>query len=237
MDFMNRNQQPNGGGRPGSFFPGGAPQEQQPAPAADHKSHADKPSRRGNSNFPGSNLFRWGGSAAVVIVALLIGAALALLLTYRPSTEGDMVDTDKLQAVFLTNDQVYFGKITSINKKYLVLTNIYYLQTSSTGTNNKTATGNNISLVKLGCELHKPQDRMVIHEEQVSFWENLQSDGQVAKAVKSYQDANPNGQTCNNTSTSTNPVQGGTGTTNPNTNTTPTTNTNPTNTNPTNKNQ
>jgi hypothetical protein len=184
-------------------------------------------------SLPNSSWFRWGGSAAVIVVALLIGAALALFMSYRPANEGDLVDSSKLQAVFLTNDQVYFGKITTINQKYLVLTKIYYLQTSSaSNTSKSSSSSNNISLVKLGCELHKPQDRMVIQQEQVSFWENLQTDGQVAKAVKSYQDANPNGQTCDTTSTNTNPVQGGTGSTNTNSNTTNTnssTNTNTTN--------
>jgi len=231
MDFMNRNQQSNSGGRPSTVFSAGAPSEpEQSTPPVEHRVKEEKSSRRGGMPMPNSTWFRWGGSAAVVIVALLIGAALALFVSYRPATEGDLVDTDKIQAVFLTNDQVYFGKITTINKKYVVLTNIYYLQTSGTTTDkNKTANNNgNISLVKLGCELHKPQDRMVIHQEQISFWENLQSDGQVAKAVKSYQETNPNGQTCDTTSTNTNPVQGGSGTGT----TTPTTTT-PTNTNTT----
>jgi hypothetical protein len=222
MDFMNRNQQSNGGARPSTIFSAGAPNEApQSVPPAEHKQKEEKSSHHGGGSVPSNNkLFRWGGSFAVIVVALLIGAALALFLLYRPATEGDLVDTDKLQAVFLTNDQVYFGKITSINKKYVVLTNIYYLQTSSTTTKDKTASNNsNISLVKLGCELHKPQDRMVIHQEQVSFWENLQTDGQVAKAVKSYQDANPNGQKCDTTNTNTNPVQGGSGSTTPTTNT------------------
>jgi hypothetical protein len=227
MDFMNRSQQSNGG-RPNTVFSAGAQNEQpgQPEQSNEHKSRGEK-AFRGGSLVPGSNKwFRWGGSAAVIIVALLIGAALALLLSFRPPTEGDLVDSNKLQAVFLTNDQVYFGKITEVNSKYVVLTKIYYLQTSSTGTDSKAkTTGNNISLVKLGCELHKPQDRMVISQDQVSFWENLQADGQVAKAVKSYQDANPNGQTCDKTNTNTNPVQGGTGATNT-TNTNATTNPN-----------
>jgi hypothetical protein len=37
---------------------------------------------------------------------------------------------------------------------------------------------------------------MVINRDQVQFWENLQADGQVANAVKSFKDQNPNGQKC-----------------------------------------
>jgi hypothetical protein len=44
---------------------------------------------------------------------------------------------------------------------------------------------------------------MVINQEQVIFWENLKTDGQVAKAVADYQKQNPNGQKCE-TKTNTN---------------------------------
>lgn len=205
MDLMNRNQQSSG--RPGTVFSAGAPNEPgQPASQDEHKPKFEKPTHnRGSGDVSGSKWFRWGGGVAVIILAVLIGAALALFVSFKPAAESDLVETSKLQAVFLTNDQVYFGKITSINNKYVVLSNIYYLQTASSS---KTTTASNISLVKLGCELHKPQDRMVIKQDQVSFWENLQADGQVAKAVKSFTDANPNGQKCDTTNQSADPVQG-----------------------------
>ncbi len=230
MDFMNRNQQSNSG-RPGTIFSAGAPSEaEQPAPHEEHKPKAEKHEHGQNGpTAPIQKWFRWGGGAAVIVVAILIAAALALFISFKPASEAELVNTDKLQAVFLTNDQVYFGKITSVNSKYIVLTNIYYLQTSSGSTATKTtAASNNISLVKLGCELHKPQDQMVISQEQVSFWENLQTDGQVAKAVASYQAANKSGQKCDTTNQTANPVQGGADTTN---NTTNNTNSNTTNTN------
>lgn len=218
MDFMNRGQQSNGG-RPNTVFSAGAPHEpQQPA------EHHAKPERSNRLPLASSDnkFFRWGGSTLVILVALLIAGALALFFTYKPASEASLVDSGKLQAVFLTNDQVYFGNVTKINDDFLVMNNIYYLQTSNGSANKSTAS--NISLVKLGCELHKPQDQMVISQRQVSFWENLQSDGQVAKAVKSYQEANPNGQTCNNSTQTTNPVQGSTESqTNATPNTTPTT--------------
>ncbi len=62
--------------------------------------------------------------------------------------------------------------------------------------------GSNITLVKLGCELHEPYDQMVINSDQVTFWENLQDGGQVAKAVKTFQQQNPNGQKCADQSSS-----------------------------------
>jgi len=100
------------------------------------------------------------------------------------------------------------------------------LQTSNNGsTTSTTAANTNVSLVKLGCELHSPYDQMIINREQVTFWENLQDSGQVAKAVKTFEQQNPNGQKCADQSTSnnastTNNVQGSTNTTTNNSTTT-----------------
>jgi len=51
--------------------------------------------------------------------------------------------------------------------------------------------------------LHGPEDQMLINRDQITFWENLKSDGQVAKAVGDYVKANPNGQTCSTSSSAT----------------------------------
>ncbi|HET8669104.1 MAG TPA: hypothetical protein VFM05_00340, partial [Candidatus Saccharimonadales bacterium] len=58
------------------------------------------------------------------------------------------------------------------------------------------------SLVKLGCELHGPLDQMVINREQVTFWENLGTEGKVTKAIEEWRSKNPNGQNCDNTTNS-----------------------------------
>jgi hypothetical protein len=142
-------------------------------------------------------------SATVVI------AALALLLYLGGPKEEDLVDKTKKQAVFLTNGQVYFGEIKSVNSKFLDLRGIYYLnvnqQVQPNQEDSKNAQAqNNITLVKLGCELHGPLDQMVINREQVTFWENLRDDGQVAKAVAEWVKQNPEGQKCQTTATTNN---------------------------------
>jgi hypothetical protein len=124
---------------------------------------------------------------------------LGVLVTSHDKSESSYVDSSKLQAVFLTNDQVYFGNVTKLNSKTIVLKNVYYLQTQNSSAQQTTDSNSNVSLVKLGCELHKPFDTMVVNREQVQFWENLQSDGQVANAVKQFEQQNPNGQKCSTT--------------------------------------
>lgn len=137
-------------------------------------------------------------SFLLFIVALLIATVVWLIYSTTPSSEGKYVDPNKLQAVFLNTGQVYFGDLQALNKDYFVLTNIYYLQSSGNQSNSNTTNSSNqqVSLVKLGCELHMPYDRMIVNANEVTFWENLQSDGQVAKAVAQYQKQNPSGQKC-----------------------------------------
>ena len=199
------------------------------APATDNNNGpapASKGSRPGKQSpinkFKTQKWARFGVAAFGLLLLLIVVWLIIGIATSDKSDEADYVDASRMQAVFLQTGQVYFGDIKAITDNSIDLQNIFYLQTSeATEATSKTATANNnVSLVKLGCELHAPQDRMIINRDQVTFWENLNTDGQVAKAVKTFQDNNPNGQKCDTASTTNSSnVQG----------TTPTTNTTPTN--------
>ncbi len=140
--------------------------------------------------------------AAIGAVVILLLAVIAVI-AFGGKSEDRYVDTTKLQAVFLNTGQVYFGNIKTLNNRYFVLTNIYYLQSTNNGSSNSSSSANsNVTLVKLGCELHEPYDQMVINSSQVTFWENLQDNGQVAKAVATFEKQNPNGQKCADQSSS-----------------------------------
>ena len=127
--------------------------------------------------------------AAVVVGIALIG--LVAWFVYRSSTAAT-IDTSKYQAVFFTNGQVYFGKLRSVNSGYMKLTDIYYLQTQSNTkdsqnpqeTNNQSS---DVQLIKLGNEVHGPEDEMIISKDQILFFENLKSDGKVTDSIKQYQ--------------------------------------------------
>jgi hypothetical protein len=92
------------------------------------------------------------------------------------------------QAVFLTNGQVYFGKVSNVDSGYLKLTDIYYLQVQQQvqPKDQSSSQQPQVSLAKLGGELHGPEDIMYISRQQMLFWENLKSDGKVAKAIADY---------------------------------------------------
>jgi hypothetical protein len=180
--------------------------------------------------FEGLLGLRFAAVLLLFSVAVLLVALSAYMVVGSPSNEGDKVNKDRMQAVFLNGGQVYFGRIGDLNDKYMTISDIYYLRVNQQVQPNQQGnqTSNDISLVKLGCELHGPEDSMVVNREMVIFWENLKNDGQVAKAVDEYKKQNPEGQKCETASSTptTNNTQQTTPTTNTNTTTTPTTNTN-----------
>lgn len=140
-------------------------------------------------------------AATLAIIALAVLAIGVLFLKFVGNkTEASFLDKSKYQAVFLNGGQVYFGKVKDLNKSFLTMDNIYYLRVNEQvqpeqGEQNQAQ--QDISLAKLGCELHGPEDEMVINREQVTFWENLKDDGQVAKAIAEFIRQNPDGQKCN----------------------------------------
>jgi hypothetical protein len=198
MDISNRN--PQSAGTSGHTTNHG--------PATDRAN-----SNSGNNNKPvNKSAYAWyrvGVMAAVLAVAvILVGLSLLIYSNTNDTkdTESSYIKTSKLQAVFLNTGQVYFGNINTLNNNFLVLSNIFYLQTTSSGSSttatSASSSASNVTLVKLGCELHMPYDQMIINRSQVTFWENLQSNGQVAKAVISYEQQHPNGQQCTDQSSS-----------------------------------
>lgn len=191
---------------------------QQNTPTADSGIGAPKPPAPKQSKSKDNNkLIKIAYTVLLGAIAILLLAVVLFIVIGKDKTstgsEASNVKTDRFQAVFLNGGQVYFGKISGLSPKSITLDNIYYLRVNQQvqpDQQNKPAGANDISLVKLGCELHGPEDSMVINREQVIFYENLKTDGQVAKAVEAYVKANPNGQKCEqqqNTSTN------GTGTT------------------------
>lgn len=143
-------------------------------------------------------------AASVVLfvsATILLLAVAAQMIYNRPKSEAAFVNPDKIQAVFLNGGQVYFGRISHINKDYLRLVDIFYLQVNQQiqPEQENAPAPDNISLVKLGCELHRPTDEMIINRAQVLFWENLKNDpalNTVPGAIKEYERQFPQGQEC-----------------------------------------
>ncbi len=136
---------------------------------------------------------RRSGSLYQTALGLVVAVAIVVLLgvlwhVFTMVTADSTVNGKEYQALFLTNGQVYFGKLTNTDGTYVKLTDIFYLQVqqqvqpSSTTSNQQPQ----VSLAKLGGELHGPEDVMYVSRQQVLFWENLKASGKVSQAIASY---------------------------------------------------
>jgi hypothetical protein len=141
---------------------------------------------------------KWGIAMMIIPIALIVLVLFHFyaFMNIRSHIIGaDDVDESTLQAVFLSDGQVYFGKITETDARNITLEEVYYLQqdqdlqAGEAESTQAPATASNLSLVKLGnSELHLPKDKMVINRDQVLFWENLKDESPVVKAVNNYSD-------------------------------------------------
>jgi len=128
----------------------------------------------------------------VVVLVLIIGAFVfrgQIFGKHAATSTATSSQPSSYVAAFLTNGQVYFGKLKNPDGDYVTLDDIYYLQVgpqqgSATSQNSASTTAQQqITLVKLGNELHGPVDEMHISRAQILFYEQLKSDGQVVKAI------------------------------------------------------
>ena len=170
-----------------------APREAAPQPlrAPEPAVHRDigHASRGGASKTPKVKKGLLWTIAAVVLGAAVLFAGYS---GYNALVQGQLIDGGKYQAVFLTNGQVYFGKLSRVGTETYKLNKIFYLQASQTNAedaNNPQQTetaGSDVQLIKLGSEVHGPEDQMVIDKGQVLFYENLTKEGKVAQTIEKY---------------------------------------------------
>ena len=124
---------------------------------------------------------------AIGIVVSLVVIVGAFAVSQKQTTTSTDIEEGKYQAVFMTNGQVYFGKLTNPTGTYAKLTDVYYLQVQqAVQPAAESEESSQVSLTKLGSELHGPTDKMHISRDQILFWENLKDDSTVVKAIKEY---------------------------------------------------
>ena len=162
-------------------------------------SSAAKPPKRSGR---GKRVFLWM-LLVLVIAASCVGAFFACkYFAYQG------VDTTRYQAVYLDNDNVYFGKVQYLVNGDMLLNDVFRVQaetdskTTSGSTSAQATTGASadtstsqqaapeIRLIKPGKELHAPDDIMLINKDKVLFIENLASDGVVTKAINDFYEEN-----------------------------------------------
>jgi hypothetical protein len=120
-------------------------------------------------------------SKIIILVVSILIIILSIFLLIKNYSTPKLWNKDSWQAVFLDNNQVYFGKISYLSNDTVYMKEVYYLQT-----NESEKTGEStLNLIKLGSEFHGPTDEMVINRSNVLFWENLKADSKVVKTIQS----------------------------------------------------
>ena len=158
---------------------------------------------------------RNGSMVPWIILAVLVVVIGVVGFMFRDKLFTNKSATDKqassgYQAVFLTNGQVYFGKLANASSDYVTLTDIYYLQVTQPALQGSQQTGGataatqqqvatpesqpQLSLVKLGNELHGPLDSMKINRDQILFYEDMKADAKVIEAINKYKADPTSGQ-------------------------------------------
>ncbi len=112
-----------------------------------------------------------------IVLASVVWLGYGLLHTNFPS-----VSHARWQAVFLSNNQVYFGKLQNITDSYVALSSVYYLR-SSTDLDQAQKDSPSLNLIKLGGELHGPEDVIYIPKSSVLFWENMKDSSRVVQTI------------------------------------------------------
>jgi hypothetical protein len=132
--------------------------------------------RRGKLDTISPSLVFW-------LLILLVAAGLVAGMAYHKQYRDELSPkADKWQAVFLSNGQVYFGHL-SYERRMYILRDIYYLQAPQDLQSLPTTPTASLNLVKLGEELHGPEDAMYIDRDKVMFWENLKDSSRVVEAI------------------------------------------------------
>ncbi|HEU0266052.1 MAG TPA: hypothetical protein VFQ70_00305 [Candidatus Saccharimonadaceae bacterium] len=122
--------------------------------------------------------FHWYWGVIVVLSLIIICGAMWVFV--RASATG--VDSSRYQAVFLSNNQVYFGKLHHYDTNHPTLTDVWYIQTPSSDSTAKSS-ADQLQLTQLSKAVHGPEDEMLLNKSSILFVENLTSNSRVVKLI------------------------------------------------------
>jgi hypothetical protein len=146
----------------------------------------------------GSRVTRQGGGGSGSAKARPLGAILAALLAglilggiatalYLQSTDDggesaftSAIDGTRYQAVILSNDKVYFGRLESISDDFFELKSAFFLRETR-----EDATSEPVrALLPVNREIHAPDNTMLIRKAEVVLVENLAKDSPILTEIK-----------------------------------------------------
>ena len=122
----------------------------------------------------------------VILLVLILVVFFIARLFYSNRTL--TTNSEKWQSVFLNNGQVYFGHLKEFKDDYVELANVYYLRATQALQPPASSTPMpSFELVKLGGELHGPEDAIYFVKSSILFWEDMKDNSQVVQAINNFQ--------------------------------------------------
>lgn len=133
------------------------------------------------------------------VFVFMIIVALDANYKFTSAFRNDIQTQSKWQAVFLSNDQVYFGHLSQYGLNYWRLDNAHYIKVTKVPVapavpqDPKAKTSpqdqqpqfeNRTSLVKLSDDMHQPEDVLYIPKEHILFWQDLQNSSSIVQTLR-----------------------------------------------------
>ena len=137
----------------------------------------------------------------IILLAAILGGGYWYFMLRGPKLGADY------QAVFLSNGQVYFGKVRDLDSGNPRLTDVYYLvvqqalqQAEAAGADKdaEVVTEGEMAaqpekpqytLVKMGKELHGPEDEITLNRKHILFVEDLKDSSKVVQKIKEFEES------------------------------------------------
>lgn len=125
----------------------------------------------------GSGIVR-AAVTAIVLVLVVVLAWLAITAVIPDDPFAGVVDDSRIQAVVLSNDSVFFGRLRVASAEFFELRDAHFLQQSVEGETVDRAA------VPLTEQVHGPEDRMLIRRDEVIAIENLSPESDIAQQIE-----------------------------------------------------
>lgn len=123
-----------------------------------------------------------GAIIAALLAGLILGALAAPLLKGERDAGGDpfagVIDSGRYQAVILSNDKVYFGKISDASDEFYELDSAFFLREVQVEGGEPDR-----ALLPVNREIHAPDNTMLIRKEEVVLVENLAKDSPILTEI------------------------------------------------------
>jgi len=100
--------------------------------------------------------------------------------TYTKLSPSDLPDINpgQFQGVYLSNGQAYFGHLEEMNEEYAILKDVHFLRAKD-----QESPQQSIDVIRMVDSVHSPENIMYIPKDKIIFWQNIQRESPLVKAI------------------------------------------------------